>query len=207
MPPPKIRLGPGDVVTKTTSAITIWGLSDSVTCRLTWSRHPSNWRAECRIYKHNTRAVGGTRIGVLPKVGVNAELIPYSRGTQIFVTSRSHHKILDRSVMYNKFHTEDSQAVGATVLNVVATVIRRQEFAHPCRKVSYGNLKTLTIYSLAVSLRTTRFNIQKFYMVLALPYTSNWLVSITLWKVFTARYGLIPYIKQITVRLKPLGET
>jgi len=48
--------------------------------------------------------------------GVNTELIPYSRGTQIFITSRSHHKILDiRSVMYSKFHTEDTQTEGATV--------------------------------------------------------------------------------------------
>lgn len=77
-------------------------------------------------------------------MGVNAELIPYSRGTQISITSGGHHKILDaRFVMYSKFHTDDPQTEGATVLNVVAMVIRHPGFAHPCRTVSYGNLETI----------------------------------------------------------------
>jgi len=97
------------------------------------------------VFTSTIKSRGGTGIGVLPKVGVNAELIPYSRGTQIFITSRRHHKILDvRCVAYSKFHTEHPRTVGATVLNVVATVIWRPGFAHPCRSVSYGNLETTT---------------------------------------------------------------
>jgi hypothetical protein len=74
------------------------------------------------------------------------------------------------------------------------------------------DFRSLTFYSPAVSLRTTRFNIQKFYMVLALCscvlygsqnrqrlcFIHHWLVGFynRVGK-FTARYGMIPYIKQI----------
>jgi hypothetical protein len=50
----------------------------------------------------------------------------------------------------------------------------------------------LTFTSLAVSLRTTKFNIQQIY-VLPTQYKSltEWFLK-PWWKVFTARYGLIP---------------
>jgi hypothetical protein len=79
-----------------------------------------------------------------------------------------------------------------------------------------SNVK-LTFKSLVVSLRTTRFNVQNFYMVLALRWVffygsqnkqrpllctslTDWFFYLC-WKVFTARYGLIPYMKHVTFRL------
>ena len=72
----------------------------------------------------------------------------------------------------------------------------------------------LTFQPLAVSLRIIRFNIQKFYMVLALRsvfcsdigtdsdfcFVHHWFLKP--WKeVFTARCGLVPYVQPITFRL------
>jgi hypothetical protein len=78
----------------------------------------------------------------------------------------------------------------------------------------------LTFQSLAVTLRTTRFHIKKFYVVptlrLCVVYGSQKKQQLlpykTLrdrflkpkWRVFTARYALSPYIKQIRFVFKGL---
>jgi hypothetical protein len=44
-------------------------------------------------------------------------------------------KILDaRRVVWSKYHVEGPQIVGATVQNLVAQVVWRPEFVHPCSK-------------------------------------------------------------------------
>jgi len=74
-------------------------------------------------------------------------------------------------------------------------------------------MRNLTFKTLVVSLRTTRFNVQKILhgarFALSILYGSQHRERLLLytsltdwwWKVFTARYGLIPYIKQITFSL------
>jgi hypothetical protein len=73
----------------------------------------------------------------------------------------------------------------------------------------------LTSLRQPVTVRITRFNIQKFYMVLTLRlccvqtseqtqtfslYILNWWIFCNRGRVFTARYELSPYIEQTTLR-------
>ena len=49
---------------------------------------------------------------------------------KFFKKSRSHLKIIGaRNVIWNKFHNEDTQMLGATVQNLVATATWRPDFA------------------------------------------------------------------------------
>jgi hypothetical protein len=82
--------------------------------------------------------------------------------------------------------------------------------------------RILTFQGLAVTLHTTRFSIKKFYVVLTLrlcvlygsqnkqqllPYKTlrDWFLY-PKWRVFTARYVLSPYIKQIRFVFKGLKK-
>jgi hypothetical protein len=58
--------------------------------------------------------------------------VMYTRGTQISQQTKSHLKILGaKRVIWNKFHTEVPQMLGAILQNLVATMIRHPGFVHP----------------------------------------------------------------------------